>query len=355
MNQEMLLRNLIRALAILVAASSLTGFAEDQYRVTRIVPTHGDSALPRGLNASGQAVGSSGQAHGSDPAAFFAQRGGRASTLFASSDSDYSEAFAINDLGVIVGSMNTSSAVRAARFSSGGARQLPLPAGMNGSEAFAINNSGAVAGYVSGPAGMQAAIWNPDDSVRLLGSLEKGQLSEAAAISAGGDVAGWLVKDGLSQAFLWTASTGMTLLPGSSGKAHGINDSRFVVGSCSGTEVVSACLWTPDGVQNLGTLFGGDYTELFDINNAGTAVGAAGTPLGMRATTWNRADGLRDLNSLISPNSGIVLSSAVAINERGEILAYGSVNHDLAHDRPVDLDHGAHSGPTFMFLLTPTR
>jgi hypothetical protein len=355
MIQETVSRNLVLTLAAFIAASSLVAFAEDQYRVTRIVPTHGDSALPRGLNASGQAVGSSGGAHGEDPAAFLAHRGGRANKLASSSSSDYNEAFAINDLGVIVGSMNTSSAVRAARFSGANTRQLPLPAGMNASEAFAINNAGTVAGYVSGTAGMQAAIWNPDDSVRLLGSSQSGQLSEAAAINTSGDVAGWVVKDGLSQPFLWTASTGMTVLPGASGKAHGINDSRFVVGSCSAAEVVSACLWTPEGVQNLGTLFGGDYTELFDINNAGTAVGAAATPLGMRATSWTRADGLRDLNSLISPNSGIVLSSAIAINERGEILAYGSVNHDLAHDRPVELDHGAHSGPTFMFLLTPTR
>src|SRR6266542_2780083 len=101
MNQQFFFRNFILPLAIVVAVASGVALAEDQYRVTRIVPTHGDSGLPRALNSSGQAVGSSGQPHGGDSAAFLAQRGGRANQLNAAANSDYSEAFGINDAGVI--------------------------------------------------------------------------------------------------------------------------------------------------------------------------------------------------------------------------------------------------------------
>ena len=62
-----------------------------------------------------------------------------------------------------------------------------------------------------------------------------------------------------------------------------------------------------------------------------------------------------DLNTLIPNDANLVLMSAVAINDKGQILALGSRNHDLANDRATKLDQHAHAGATRAFLLTPQQ
>ena len=347
-------RTIIAAAAcVVVLAMSTTAKSQTRYRVTRIITAHGDAGLPRAINNHGQVTGSSGGAHGSDTAAFIAQPGGKGSQLASLPSGDYSEAFGINDVGEIVGSSNTASTLRATRWNGGSPAPLSLPAGRTASEAFAVNNSGTVAGYVSGAPGMQASLWANDGSVQLLGTISNGETSQATAVNTQGDAAGWTQKNGIARAFLWTAGT-MNFLPGgSASRANGINDSQEVVGACTGPEGDRACLWGKDGLVQLGTLPGGDYAEAFDINNAETVVGSADTSLGLRAFVWTKSNGMQDLNSLIPPAAGVVISAAIAINEQGQIVAYGSTNHDLTQDRNVDLDHGVHAGPTFVFLLTP--
>jgi hypothetical protein len=64
---------------------------------------------------------------------------------------------------------------------------------------------------------------------------------------------------------------------------------------------------------------------------------------------------MRDLNTLVSGKSNVILTEAVAINDAGQIVALGSTGHDLEHDRKVEIDAGIHAGPTDIFLLTPAR
>jgi probable HAF family extracellular repeat protein len=107
-------------------------------------------------------------------------------------------------------------------------------------------------------------------------------------------------------------------------------------------------------MTDLGTLPGGDYSDAHSINASGQVVGTSTSALGLRAFLWTSADGMVDLNTLIPSSSNLVLTSAVAINDRGQILALGSKNHDLAHDSRVELDESPHHvGPTSVFLLTP--
>jgi len=74
------------------------------------------------------------------------------------------------------------------------------------------------------------------------------------------------------------------------------------------------------------------------INQSGQVVGGASTPgdyINYRAFLYS--DGImKDLNDLIQPNSGWSLFAAYAINDRGQITGYGSIN-----------------GATHAFLLTP--
>ena len=82
-------------------------------------------------------------------------------------------------------------------------------------------------------------------------------------------------------------------------------------------------------------------------------VGTSETSLGARAFLWTSAGGVQDINSLIPPTRDVLLVLGIHINDRGQILAVGSIHHDLAHDRDADLDDESHAGPLHVFLLTP--
>lgn len=327
--------------------------ASDLYKVIKIRPVHGDNSVPRAINSAGFAAGGSGEPHGGNTSGFLWKHGESALRLPGLADTDYSEAFAVDAFGNVAGSSNTSTSLRAVQWSEGKIHVLELPKYAGSSEAKGINDLGSIVGYVSGRFGTHACLWTAT-SVRLLdgGSLQ--EFSQATAINNKGQVVGFTSQD----AFLWTTEAGMSLLeqiPGAeSSQANAINDEGQIAGRCVINGSPSACFWDPGReARNLGPLYGGEYSEAFGINNQGKVVGAADTPLGLRAFIWTSGDGMRDLNQLIPSNTGIVLSAAVAINAKGEILAYGSVNHDLEHDRIVELDHGIHAGPVSVFLLTP--
>jgi probable HAF family extracellular repeat protein len=90
-------------------------------------------------------------------------------------------------------------------------------------------------------------------------------------------------------------------------------------------------------MHDLGSLFGYNSTAV-GINNQGVIVGASSTstPSITRAFIFTQVDGMIDLNSLIDPSSGWVLTGSSAINDFGQIVGVGT-----------------HSGQSAAFLLTP--
>jgi uncharacterized membrane protein len=106
--------------------------------------------------------------------------------------------------------------------------------------------------------------------------------------------------------------------------------------------------WTRNrGIEDLGTLPGGDFSRALAINEPGDVVGTSGSPLGARATLWPGSGGIQDLNTLIPAGNDFVLTDAVNINSSGTILATG---HD---DLGPGEDHAIHELPTRVFLLIP--
>jgi probable HAF family extracellular repeat protein len=80
---------------------------------------------------------------------------------------------------------------------------------------------------------------------------------------------------------------------------------------------VRAFIWfEKSGMQSLGTLPGGDYSEALAINNAQQVVGISTSASGKHAFFWSKADGMIDLGVL----SGDEASRAVRINDAGLVV-----------------------------------
>lgn len=134
-----------------------------------------------------------------------------------------------------------------------------------------------------------------------------------------------------------------------------MNDSGMIVGASQGSGGVRAFVWTSAaGMQPLGSLSNGIYSEAFDINNAGQIVGEVATSMGTRAFLWTSKDGLIDLNEAVSNLPGdVVLTGAFSINEKGQIVAFGLKSPNVSKHQEVTADSHVHAGPTRVFLLTP--
>jgi probable HAF family extracellular repeat protein len=142
-------------------------------------------------------------------------------------------------------------------------------------------------------------------------------------------------------AFLYSGGVMRDLgtLGGSRSGANAINNADKVVGfSLMSDDAAAHPFLYSDGVmRDLGTLGGSDSTAL-DINDADEVVGISSTSEAFTYHAFLYSDGvMRDLNSLIPASSGFELSSAVAINDNGDIVGTG-------------LDQG---GQQHAFLLTP--
>ena len=342
---------MIAVIVSFLAFCMATSAEAQSYTVTDLGTLHAGSARVHSVNNSGQVVGGSGHPHGADTHAFFWQKQGGIRDLGTLPGGDYSAAYAINDSGMAVGTSNTADSTHAFSWTQAkGLTDLGTLPGTNASSALAINN----AGQIVGSSGGHAALWS-GGSIQDLGTLG-GATSEAHGINNLGVVVGESDTSSGPHAFLWKAGAMQDLgvLPGdTSSRADHVNDSGMVVGSSEGSGGVRGFVWTSStGMQALAA--DGIYTEAFDINNEGQVVGQQATSLGMRAFLWTSQNGLIDLNTKVPNLPGdVVLIGAFAINDKGQIVAFGLKNPNVSQHQEVSADSHVHAGPTRVFLLTP--
>jgi probable HAF family extracellular repeat protein len=112
-------------------------------------------------------------------------------------------------------------------------------------------------------------------------------------------------------------------LGGTNSEANFLNDRGEVVGySDSADGAIHAFLDRRGKMTDLGTL-GGLNSNAGAINNEGDVVGPAQTSASVSHGYIDRNGRMIDLNSLIPAGSGIVITNAEDINDRGEIAAEG--------------------------------
>jgi probable HAF family extracellular repeat protein len=184
-----------------------------------------------------------------------------------------------------------------------------------------INGSGIVAGTIELANGsIRAYRYSAATGVQELGTLG-GDNSRGYAINEAGWVVGTSqVADGSWHAFVFRDGEGMIDL--GPGYASGINNLGVAAGISDGRPV----LFRNDAIIPLGTAFGLTYVN--DINDHGVVVGGYVDQQGLsQSFLATEADGLVNLNSLISPDAGWLLN-ANAINNSGQIA--GTLSFDGA-------------------------
>jgi probable HAF family extracellular repeat protein len=169
-------------------------------------------------------------------------------------------------------------------------------------------------------------LWD-NGKMQDLGNLG-GTVSVGQCANNRGDVIGQsnLPGDTSSHAFLWRKGRMKDLgtLGGDSSEAIWINDSGVIAGSADlpTPGIHDAVRWKGGRILDLGTVDGDACSRGRAINARGQIVGGSSDCRSfLHAFLWEEGYPMIDLNTVIPPGSGLQLTNALNINDRGEILA----------------------------------
>ena len=333
-------------LACLSLLQAVDGVAAP-YDITDLgpLPVGTVSDYANGLNGNGDAAGYVTEA-GFDTKAMRWTSGGGFDVL-GTLGGDSSIAFAINDSGVLVGETDTGVGFNTLPFrqSEGGVMQSLGSLGGDFGVARDINDDGQITGHSHDGSTLRAFIWEQGVGLTDIGNFTANGSSSGQGINSAGHIAGaGTTTQDEQHAFYWDGNmmTDLgTLGTGEQSFAHALNDSNMVVGYGTLTESGSTFgtfKWTSSGgIQQLDQLFSYD-TRARDVNNDGDVVGRSWID-GMgnaRAVIWPGSGAVVNLNDVIDPTSGWLLTDATGVNDDGQIVGVGVLD-----------------GASRAFLLTP--
>jgi probable HAF family extracellular repeat protein len=322
---------LTSALGLLVSAG-VQSVAAEPYTIFDLGP----NATALDVNAAGQVVGNALGASRLTQAFIYDNTGVH---LLGTVNGTESFGRAINIFGQTVGGWATADGAVHAFLHSGNAPLLPTDAlaavpGFDRTAANDLNDAGVVVGeaYHFGQDGVEAVKWQ-QGGVFDLGMLPGASVASATAINAFGRIAGYSNSATTSQhAVLFDAEGVLDLgvLPGGGTSfAFALNNSGQVVGYSEYDNAMHqgvfghAFLWQNGVMTDLGV---GVDSSALGINSSGQIVGTAAFSASSSshiAFLW-QGGATFDLNTLIAPDTGWVLTSANSINDLGQIVGYGT-------------------------------
>jgi len=213
------------------------------------------------------------------------------------------------------------------------------------STAFEINERGQIAGWsftnstvnsATGIPTLGSFLWE-NGKMMDLGTLG-GVLTKSFSLNNGGQVVGIsnLSGDVISHPFLWKEGvlTDLGTFGGDNGEAAWISDAGDVAGSAdlSGNQIHHSALWQGGAMIDLGTADGDPCSRAYGVNSEHQVVGSSTDCTNyVHASLWEDGGPMVDLNTLIPSNSGLQLTIALYINDRGEIAANGTLANGDQH------------------------
>ncbi|WP_189251807.1 hypothetical protein [Lentzea flava] len=251
---------------------------------TELAGPAGTSTTVDAINSSGSAVGTATDNSGSRALRF--NPDGTHVVLAVPAGFTSTIGQAISDSGTVYGVATdlTRRQIPVSWSPAGVITTLALPAGATWAQLTNASANGYVSGYVTGPDMAATAVrWNPDGSTTVLSGLSPDLTTTASAVNQLGEVVGAGIDANFhTWGLRWNADGSQTryergFVP------RGINDNGVAAGATQvgGNQV--PVLWTRDGRRlDLGLPAGATSAGVWDINNNGVAVGAAGT----RAVKW---------------------------------------------------------------------
>ena len=318
----------IGALGLVALTAIAAAPAELPYTIVELGHLGGNYTQPLAINDRRQVVGVSAAADGASHP--FLWQNGVMTDLGLLSDGISAAAEDINYVGDVVGAGTTESfpyQPRAVLWRRGQVIPLPLLAGGTGSQAFAINDWGLIAGVADDGQANQATVWLRGTPIPLEGLPSPfGPNGWATDVNNLGQVVGYAyVGSPSTRAVLWRQGRPVDLgtLPGDDfSAAHAINDRGQIVGISGnlGASTERAFLWENGVMRALPTPPDATYSQAADINVFGVATGVVGTPR-PQAVLFSRGQVVR-LPSL----PGTVLSIPNDMNNLGDVVGYISTD-----------------------------
>lgn len=321
------------SVVLLLGVTSGAAASPHSYTVEDLGVLPGDtSSVATGINQRGEVVGWSTGADGSTHAFVYTDAGmvalpglaGRARTI----------ARDINDSGDVVGTANAGGVDlgHAVLWTAGTVIDLGTLAKGGYSEGWAINDKGQIVGSSStdaGSPGPHAFLYTQAEGMADL--TPDSDTGYALDINEAGQVTGYKTAPGGYHAFRWQdgKAEDLGVIPGF---AHSfgwaINAAGQVAGSsisASGNSERVFRFTDGVGVENLGGV--GQVNVAYGINSWGDVVGYGRPSAGLkRAFVQVAKMMITDLNELIDPSLGWFLPAAYDINDAGQIVGYALNN-----------------------------
>jgi len=209
--------------------------------------------------------------------------------------------------------------------------------GGNDAGAVFVNERGQVSGVsLTKTNNVDTFFWENGKKMVDIGTFG-GSVTTPWAMNNRGQVSGDAntTGDQTSFAFLWDKKRGLqnlgTLPGGGQSSAFWLNDAGEVVGWSDSSDgngsLVFAVLWKNGTITNLGTVDGDLCSIAKSINSQGQIVGSSYLDCNNETHwfLWENGGPAIDLQTLVPPGSGVTLTNAAFISDRGEIEGYGNL------------------------------